>query len=87
MAMERGHGAVSTTTTTPCEEIQRQPRRRPRLRWWVVEERLTVKIQHSINKYDHVGLQAEFGLELVLNDTLSSAPAPTFLAHHTNPGD
>jgi len=52
-----------------------------------VEERLTVKIQHSINKYDHVGLQAEFGLELVLNDTLSSAPAPTFLAHHTNPGD
>jgi hypothetical protein len=63
--MERGHGAASTTSSTPCEGIQRQPRRWPRLRWWVAEERLTGN--STSNKHDHVCLQAEFELTSMSN--------------------
>ena len=63
-------GAVSTTTSTLCEEIQRQPRRRPRLRWWVAEERLTGN--STFNKHDHVCLQAEFELTWQIHDSDSS---------------
>ena len=82
-----GYGAVSTTST-PCEEIQRQPCRRRRLRWWVADREMVRVVaiavweeRSTFNKYDLVCLQAEFELIRASLTILCRRP-PTFLAHH-----
>ena len=87
--MEKGHRAVSTSSTSsmPCEEMQRQPRRWPRLRCWVAEERLTGN--STFNKHDHVYLQAEFELTLQIHDscnnTVAVSPKVSPCAHFSCP--